>query len=99
MYRSLSMYPKSVDATLLQDLVERIAAVFKQSPGFRSITTSVDALMGPGAESGEFGRVVIADFDTLEDALNALQAEDFQEVGAASEAMTSAHFLFESREV
>lgn len=93
------MYPKSADPEQLQDLVEQIAAVFRHRPGFRSMTTSVDSLMGPGAEGGEFGRVVIADFDTLEDALGALQAEDFQEIGAASEALTSSHFLFESREV
>jgi uncharacterized protein (DUF1330 family) len=93
------MYPKSVDPHDLQDLVEKIAAAFRQSPGFLSMTTSVDALLGPGAESGDFGRVVIVDFDTLENALNALQAKDFQDVATASESLTSAHFLFESREV
>jgi hypothetical protein len=76
-YRSLSLYPTSAEPAQVEELVERAAAAFKQSPGFRSFTTSVDALMGPGARDREVGRVVVVDFDTLDDALSALKAETF----------------------
>ena len=99
MYRSLSLYPTSADPARVAEIVERTAEAFKQTPGFRSFTTSVDALMGPGARGGQVARVVVADFDALDDALSALQAEDFQETRTASEALGATHFLFESREV
>jgi uncharacterized protein (DUF1330 family) len=99
MYRSLSLYPTSADPTLVEDVVKRSAAVFRQSAGFRSCTTSVDALMGPGAKDGEFARVVVVDFDTLEDALGALQSEEFAAVRAAGERLSPAHYLFECREI
>ena len=99
MYRSLSMYPKSADPARVEEIVQRSTAVFKQSSGFRSGTTSVDALLGPGAKDGEVGRVVVVDFDTLEDALGALQSEDFQEIATASEQLGPTHYLFECREV
>ena len=93
------MYPESADAALVDEIVQRSAAVFRQSSGFRSCTTSVDALMGPGAKSGEAGRVVFVDFDTLEDALGALQSEDFEDVRTASEQLTPTQYLIECREV
>ena len=99
MYRSLSLYPTSADPAQVEELVERTAAALKQSPGFRSATTSVDALMGPGARDGDVARVVVVDFDTLDDALNALKAETFQETRTAAEAIGATHFLFECREV
>jgi hypothetical protein len=98
-YRSLSLYPTSADPAQVEELVERTAAAFKQSPGFRSATTSVDALMGPGARDGEVGRVVVVDFDTLDDALSALKAETFQETRTATEVLGATLFLFECREV
>ena len=99
MYRSLSMYPKSADSARVEEIVQRTTAVFKQSSGFRSCTTSVDELMGPGARNGDVGRVVVIDFDTLEDALGALQSEDFADVKTASEQLSPTHYLFECREV
>jgi hypothetical protein len=99
MYRSLSMYPKSAGPAQVEEIVERTAAAFKQSPGFRSFTTSVNALMGPGARDGEVSRVVEADFDTLDDALSALKAKEFQETRTASEALGTTHFLFECRDM
>jgi hypothetical protein len=99
MYRSLSMYPTSADPERVAEIVERTAAAFKQSPGFRSFATSVDALMGPGARDGQVARVVVVDFDALDDALSALNADSFQETRIASEALGATHFLFECREV
>jgi hypothetical protein len=99
MYRSLSLYPTSGDPASVAEVVERTAAAFKQSPGFRSFTTSVDALMGPGARDGHVARVVVVDFDSLDDALSALEADGFRETRAASEALGATHFLFECREV
>jgi hypothetical protein len=98
-YRSLSLYPTSADPALVAEVVERTAAAFRQSPGFRSATSSVDALMGPGARDGQVARVVVVDFDTLDDALNALGADDFQATRAASEALGATHFLFECHQV
>jgi uncharacterized protein (DUF1330 family) len=97
--RSLSMYPKSADPDQVDDIVNRTTAHFKSSPGFVSATTSVDALMGPGAKEGDFGRAVMVDFETLEDALRALQSDDFREFTVASEKLSATHLLFEVREL
>ncbi len=99
MYRSLSMYPTSADPALVADIVERTATAFKQSPGFRSCTSSVDALLGPGAKDGQVARVVVVDFDSLDDALTALQADSFQENRIAGDGLGATHFLFECREI
>lgn len=93
------MYPKSADTAQVGELTERVVAHFKRSPGFRSASVSVDALMGPGARAGEFARVLIVDFNELEDALTALNNESFQEVLAADEAVGATHFLFECRDL
>lgn len=93
------MYPKSADPAEIDETTERVMAHFRQSPGFRSATTSVDALMGPGAKAGEFSRIVVVDFDTLDDIMNALQAESFSATRVASEAMGATHLLFECREL
>lgn len=99
MYRSLSLYPTSADPAMVEVVVQRIAQAFRASAGFRGLTTSVDALMGPGAKAGQWARVVTADFDTLEDALNALDAEQFHDIRAASELLGPTHYLFECREL
>ena len=99
MYRSLSMYPTSADPDRVSEVVQRTAAALKQSAGVRSFTTSVDALLGPGARDGQVARVVVVDFDTLDDALSALKADNFQETKSASEALGATHFLFECREI
>ena len=79
MYRSLSMYPKSADPARVEEVVQRSTAVFRRRAGFRSCTTSVDALMGPGAKGGEFARVVVVDFDTLEDRAVTVRDRDTME--------------------
>jgi hypothetical protein len=99
MYRHLVMFPRLADPAVVDDLVERAAAVYRKSSGFRSVTASVDALMGPGAKAGEIGRIMEADFDTLEEALAVLKAEDFQGVKAATESLASTLFLYEHREI
>ena len=99
MYRSLSLYPTSADPERIAQIVEDTASAFKQSPGFLSFTTSVDALMGPGARDRQVARVVVVDFDTLDDALSALKADSFQATRTASEALGATHFLFECHEV
>ena len=55
--------------------------------------------MGPGAREGGVGRVVMVDFDTLDDALSALKAESFQATRTATEILGATHFLFECREM
>jgi len=94
------MNPRSADTARVEEIVQRSIAVFKQSLGFRSCMTSVGALMGPGAnkgevgrKKGEVGRVVFVDFDTLEDALGALQSEDFEDIKTASEKLGPTHYL------
>ena len=89
----LGMYPTSADPMLVEDIVERTAAVFKQRSGFHSVTTSVDALMGPSARAGEVGRILEADFATLDDALAALHDDAFQEVKSIIESLGTTLFL------
>jgi hypothetical protein len=55
--------------------------------------------MGPGAKAGEAGWILEADFATLEHAMTALHAEDFQDVKSATETLGSTIFLFEVEEV
>jgi hypothetical protein len=94
MYRMLVMYPTSADPGLVDDIVERTATVFKQRSGFHSVTTSVDALMGPGARAGEVSRILEADFTTLDDALAALHDDAFKEVKSITESLGTRLFLY-----
>ena len=91
----LAMYPTSADPLLVDDVMERTAAVFKQRSGFHSVTTSVDALMGPSARAGEVSRILEADFATLDDALAALHDDAFQEVKAITESLGTTLLLYE----
>lgn len=95
MYRTLVMFPKSASQVEVDALIEGIASSFRASAGSESITRSVGALMGPGAQADEAGWILQADFRTLEDAMTALDAEDFQAMKATAESLTSAIFLFE----
>ena len=99
MYRMLVMYPASADPLLVDDIVERMAAVFKQRSGFHSVTTSVDALMGPSARAGAVSRILEADFATVDDALAALQDDAFQEVKSITESLGTTLFLYEFSEL
>jgi len=99
MYRHLVMFPRSADPVVVDELVAKVAAAYRESSGFRSVTASVAALMGPGAKSGEVGRILEADFETLDDALAVLHAKDFQEVKAATESLGSTLFLYEHRDI
>ena len=99
MYRVLVMFPKSASPEEVDPLIDRIAASHKANVGSKPIMRSVGALMGPGAQAGEAGSIFEADFRTLEDAMTALDAEDFQDVKATAETLTSAIFLFEVGDV
>jgi hypothetical protein len=99
MYRALVMFPKSASPTEVDALIEGIASSFKASAGSQPITRSVGSLMGPGAQGGEAGWILEADFPTLEDAMTALDADEFQAMKAAAETLTSTIFLFEVAEV
>jgi len=98
-YRTLVMFPKSASPAEVDALIEGIASSFKASVGSQPITRSMGALMGPGARAGEAGWIFEADFATLEDAMTALDAEDFQDVKVTTETLGSTIFLFEVREV
>jgi hypothetical protein len=93
------MFPKSADPVEVDALIEGIAASFKASAGSLAITRNEGSLMGPGAKSGEAGWILKADFPTLEDAMTALHAEDFQDAKARTETLGSTIFLFEVRDV
>ena len=99
MYRVLVMFPKSASAEEVDALIDGIASSFKASAGSQPVTRSVGSLMGPGAHAGQAGWILEADFSTLEDAMTALDAEDFQDVKATAESLTSTIFLFEIGEV
>ena len=98
-YRALVMFPKSADALEVDALIESIASSFKAGAGSRMITRNDGSLMGPGAKVGEAGWILEADFPTLDDAMTALHAEDFQDAKARTETLGSTIFLFEIREV
>jgi len=91
----LAKYPTSADPVLVDDVMERTAAVFKQRSGFHSVTTSVDALMGPSARAGEVSRILEVDFATLDDALAALHDDAFQEVKSITESLGTTLLLYE----
>jgi hypothetical protein len=99
MYRVVLMFPKSADPEQVDTLIEGIARSLKARENGQTITRNVGALMGPGAHAGEAGWILEADFPTLDDAMKAMDAEDFQQVKAAAEALTSSIFLFEIEEV
>ena len=94
-YRALLSFPKSADVADVDGMVDAIAQAMKAGPGFRSITSSVGALMGPGAEAGQAARIVEVDFETLEGVMAALQDERFQDTAAATEALGTTIFLYE----
>jgi hypothetical protein len=91
----LVMLPKAADSAEVDALMKSIASSFRASVGSGAITRSVGALMGPGAHAGAASWVLEADFDTLENALSALDAEDFQDIKAEAEKLTTTLFLFE----
>ena len=93
------MFPKSADPVEVDALIEGITSSFRASTGSQPITRSVGSLMGPGAKAGEAGWILEADFPTLEVAMAALHADDFQEPKASTETLGSTIFLFEVREV
>ncbi len=95
MYRTFAMYPKSADASEVNLLIERSLAAFRASSGFIKATTSLDALMGPSAKSGDYGRILEVDFVTLEEALGALNSEAMTETRAQVESLQPMLLLFE----
>ena len=95
----LAMYPTSADPLLVDDVMERTAAVFQQRSGFHSVTTSVDALMGPSARAGEVSRILEAGFATLDDALAALHDDAFQDVKSITESLGTTLLLYDLYEL
>jgi hypothetical protein len=93
------MFPRSADPAEVDALIEGIASSFKANSVSQPITRSVGSLMGPGALAEAAGSILEADFPTLEDAMAALDAEDFQDTKARVEALTSTIFLFEIADV
>ena len=93
------MFPKSSAPAEVDALIQGIASSFRSSAGSEPITRSIGSLMGPGAQSGEAGWILEADFPTIEDAMTALDADDFQGVKAKAEALTTTIFLFEIADV
>ena len=89
------MFPKSTDPIETEAAINGIASSFKASTGSQVITRSVGSLMGPGAHAAEAGWIFEADFASLEDAIAALDAQEFQHVKAKAETLTSSIFLFE----
>jgi hypothetical protein len=93
------MLPNSAGAAEVDALIEGIASSFKATAGSHPITRSVGPLMGPGAQAGEASWILEADFPSLEAAMTALDADEFRDVKAMAETLTSAIFLFEVAEV
>ncbi len=99
MYRTLVMFPDSADPLEVDTLIDAIASSLKGSSGSEPITRSAGPLMGPGAKTGAAGWILEADFTSLEDAMTALSADDFQEAKTRTESLGSTIFLFELQPV
>jgi hypothetical protein len=95
MFRYLVMFPAAVDPFIVDDLVARAASRLRVLPGYQSMTTSVEALMGPSAKAGGVSRIMETDFATLDDALAALHDPGFQEVRSTIEALEPTILLYE----
>jgi hypothetical protein len=93
------MFPKSADSVDVNALIESIASSFRANAGSQPITRSVGSLLGPGAKDGAAGWILEADFPSLDDAMTALHAEDFQDAKAKTETLGSTILLFEVGEV
>ncbi len=93
------MFPSSADPAQVDEVVRRTAEAFRERPTCRGVTASVDALMGPSAKGGMFGRVLEADFDELGDLLGVLDEESFREIRSATEALEPTLLVFECQEV
>lgn len=89
------MFPGAVDPDVVDGLVARAAAALRVLPGYRSMTTSVDALMGPSARAGGASRIMEADFATLDEALSALHDPGFLQVRSAIESFEPTLLLYE----
>jgi hypothetical protein len=95
MYRTLAIFPKSADQAVIGALTSKMVDHFRASPGFIRATVSVDALMGPSARSGDYGLVLEADFETLEEALGALKDDAAASERTAVESLEPMLLLFE----
>ena len=95
----LVIFPKSAGPVEVDALIEGIASSFKASAGSQPNHAQRGPTHGSGSQAGEAGWILEADFPTLEEAMTALDAEDFQHVKAATETLASTIFLFEVREV
>ena len=99
MYRSMVMFPTSTDPLEVDALIDRIAASFKASVGSEPITRNAGALMGPAAKDGVVGSILEADFPSLDAAMTAMQAEDFQVTRQRTEDLGCTIFLYEVQDV
>jgi hypothetical protein len=100
MYRQLLMFPVSVDRATVECIVtDEMAPFYSQCAGFRSLTFSVGALMGPAARDGGTGVIVEAAFETLEGSLGAIMAPPFEATKTKVESLGAQIYLFEARDV
>ena len=100
MFQHLLIFPSSADAAVVERIVtEDLAPHFRNSVGFRSLSISLGALMGPGAQDGGASVVVEATFESLDSALGAISAPDFEPTAATVESLGAVIYLFELRDV
>jgi hypothetical protein len=63
MVRTPVLFPTSADVGRGEDSTLKMASAFRGRPSLLRMTSSVDHLMGPGAERGTFGGPVEADLE------------------------------------
>jgi hypothetical protein len=93
------LFPASVEQDTVRRLADTIAKAYRGRDGYKSMSVSLGPLMGPGAKAGQFGSVVEVVFDSLENSLAAITAEDFAETKAEAESFGTVIFLFEFQEL
>lgn len=97
MHRALVLFPSTVEASDVERFVrEEMLPAFGPVPGFLDVTVSVGPLMGPSARSGQVGRILTVDFESLEAALEAIQSDRFAAGYAESDRMGAQIYLFET---
>jgi hypothetical protein len=100
MFRQLLIFPSSVDVQTVERLVaDEIAAFYRLSDGFRSLSISVGPLMGPAARDDGAAIIVEAVFATLESSLATIMAPSFETTKATVESLGAQIYLFEARDL
>jgi hypothetical protein len=78
MINSLTLFPKSIDAERLDDLLSRLISSMKQANGLLKLSVNEGPLMSPGGPSS-YSKVLEASWESLEEFMAWTQASAAQQ--------------------